>query len=583
MPVYQKRLTTANSAFINTFEPNIGQTGSTWFVVGNKPDGIGAFVLLKKPDDFPSGLMVINSAKLQLTLMDYDGYSSDTLNTIRASRITGAWNAAAKMNSLPVYDSAVYGSLALENDIPDSGQYSFRVYHAAQYKYRKYYFSGVATDDYVNTTEYKGTSYTASGWVYKLVSTVSAYYDYYKYREIDIAGVVEDMVASGATGIILYFDLPGTNDNRKYFKSPANSDERFQPMITIDYSTDFDPDAPTLDTIASPITTDTNEFAITDANAAYSYEWQFSDDDGTTWKSTVLESAVGVGTITADLRAYFGMTATQYYNNATVKVRVRAKYGANYSELTESDAFTIAYAADPDPQAPAAWDGSTITESPYTFLWPAGEDANLVVAQEALTYEMKISLDGGATYGAAQATTEGQNSKEIDLRAYLGIGAQQYYYNANVVVAVRTVATDDEETAFYSEWTESGAYTIAFASPAPTPVYADENNIIDAYWWTPETDFGVPNANKTLTDIYFYGWGTKADGTAGGQVKITAYYNRTGVLRTKEKVVTLATSRKPHHLGMNATGRIFKFKIENISGSAINISGLSFVFEVDKD
>jgi hypothetical protein len=94
---------------------------------------------------------------------------------------------------------------------------------------------------------------------------------------------------------------------------------------------------------------------------------------------------------------------------------------------------------------------------------------------------------------------------------------------------------------------------------------------------------GYPNALKTLTDIYFTGWGTKSDTTAGAQVKITVYYNKKGTVKTKEKIVTLQTTRKLHNIRMYVTGRIFKFKFENVDGSAINLSGIEFVFELDED
>jgi hypothetical protein len=111
----------------------------------------------------------------------------------------------------------------------------------------------------------------------------------------------------------------------------------------------------------------------------------------------------------------------------------------------------------------------------------------------------------------------------------------------------------------------------------------DDNEYIDTYWITPESDMGYPNALKTLTDIYFTGWGTKSDTTAGAQVKITVYYNKKGTVKTKEKIVTLQTTRKLHNIRMYVTGRIFKFKFENVDGSAINLSGIEFVFELDED
>jgi hypothetical protein len=107
---------------------------------------------------------------------------------------------------------------------------------------------------------------------------------------------------------------------------------------------------------------------------------------------------------------------------------------------------------------------------------------------------------------------------------------------------------------------------------------------VAAYWYTPEKDFGYPNAEKTLTDLYFIGWGTDNAGNAGGQVKITVYYKgMNGTQKTKEKTVTLQTTKKQHDIRFSITGRLFKFKFENVNGSAINLSGITPVFEIAED
>lgn len=107
---------------------------------------------------------------------------------------------------------------------------------------------------------------------------------------------------------------------------------------------------------------------------------------------------------------------------------------------------------------------------------------------------------------------------------------------------------------------------------------------IAAYWNTPETDLGYPHAEKTITGLYFNGWGTDNAGNAGGQVKITAYYKgMNGVQKTKEKIVTLSTTRKQHDVRLGITGRLFKFKFENVNGSAINLSGITLTVELAED
>jgi hypothetical protein len=104
---------------------------------------------------------------------------------------------------------------------------------------------------------------------------------------------------------------------------------------------------------------------------------------------------------------------------------------------------------------------------------------------------------------------------------------------------------------------------------------------VTAYWITPENDCKYPAAKKKLREITFNAWGTTSAGASGGQVKITVYYNLNGTQKTKEKTVTLSTTRRPHRLLFNVTGRLFKYKIENVSGSAINVAGFTPLYEVD--
>jgi hypothetical protein len=107
---------------------------------------------------------------------------------------------------------------------------------------------------------------------------------------------------------------------------------------------------------------------------------------------------------------------------------------------------------------------------------------------------------------------------------------------------------------------------------------------IAAYWTTPESDLGHPNAEKTITDMYFNAWGTDSAGTGVGQVKITATYKgMNGVQKTKEKIVTLSSTRRQHDIRFGITGRLFKFKFENVNGSAINLSGITLVCELAED
>jgi hypothetical protein len=135
------------------------------------------------------------------------------------------------------------------------------------------------------------------------------------------------------------------------------------------------------------------------------------------------------------------------------------------------------------------------------------------------------------------------------------------------------------------------------ADPTPKIYYTDGNYVyylddtkllfdatdIDMHWNTPESDFGHPNATKYLTGIYFQAWGTDSAGAAGGDIKMTISSNKKGVVKTKEKTVTMQATRKPYHLRTMIPGRSFKFKIENVDGSAINVTPPEFVFEIAED
>lgn len=580
MATYTKRLTGNN--FRNVWETGTAQDAQTWMVVGNKPDGIGSFFYLKKPDDFPT-MGVVSSAKLQLSEMNYSGYSSDTLCTVKASRIT-SYSQDFAWADKPAHDAAVYGSIALEDDVPDSAQYDDRF--DKRYKYAAYDDNGFLRYEYY--TSYKGEYFYADGLNYEYVGIV--YRTYIKYREIDITDVVQDMIDHGGAGFAIYFDMPGTNDNRKYFKSPYNTVEAYQPLITIELTTAYDPEAPELDAVSSPITEDEYEFTWSNEDANCVYELQLSTDNGTSWGS-VITTAQGAAAYTANLRTYFGLTAAQYMNNETVKVRVRAKLVAGsevyYSAYDTSDAFTVFYDAVPAPAVPVLNAAQTITTDEFEFAWNDASDANLVFDPEDLYYDVCISLDGGTTYGSAITTNQGEAFTTVDLRAYLGLTASQYYYNTNVKIKVRTktpVYPTEGGEAYVSEYAVSGLYTIAFASAPPTPVYNDVSNVIDAYWNFPQSDLGLPNAEKTLTDIYIVAWGTKFDGTAGGQIRVIVYYNKKGVWKNKTKIVTLNTVRKTHNLRYSCTGRLFRCRIENIDGAFMNIAPKPlFIFDPNED
>ncbi|MDF2800790.1 MAG: hypothetical protein K0S61_693 [Anaerocolumna sp.] len=96
--------------------------------------------------------------------------------------------------------------------------------------------------------------------------------------------------------------------------------------------------------------------------------------------------------------------------------------------------------------------------------------------------------------------------------------------------------------------------------------------VINANWETGLSDFNMPNAVKEVSLIYFTGKGT-------GQVKISCISEK----KTKFKIVDLTSSNKVYRLNINNKGRLIKFKIENVSGSPIEINGFNAVYELDED
>jgi hypothetical protein len=99
-----------------------------------------------------------------------------------------------------------------------------------------------------------------------------------------------------------------------------------------------------------------------------------------------------------------------------------------------------------------------------------------------------------------------------------------------------------------------------------------DGDVINANWETGLSDFEMPNAVKEVSLIYFTGKGT-------GQVKISCISEK----KTKFKIVDLTSSNKVYRLNINNKGRLIKFKIENVSGSPIEIKGFNAVYELDED
>ncbi len=208
---------------------------------------------------------------------------------------------------------------------------------------------------------------------------------------------------------------------------------------------------------------------------------------------------------------------------------------------------------------------------------------NGVTAEAILTDEIKDIYKGMAS------TTQPIVCRIVDNKLYVfdtkfGAGL---YVGKSLVYDIRknTIEVMNAGTMYSAE--VSGENVIYYTDGAyvymldDSLLWGDVN--IDCHWFTPESDFALPNAGKTLDGFYVQAWGTKSDGTAGGQVKFTVYYNESGTEKTKDKTITLQTTRKPHIIQLSPSGRLFKLKIENVDGSAINIAGVQMRFEIDED
>ena len=367
MATYQAYLSTTNSLYTNPIEPTGGDSGNSYMRVGNNSTGAAHFILLQLPADIPSGVTA-SAASLRLT--EYSSsYGSTTSLDVKFSRITGAWTSATKYNALPAYDSGTSVAETFDNAKPSSSNYDFRVVNS--YKYSDGYLGG-----FIYYDTYQGASFTRtiSGDVYTY-TYISTVYDYYLWHTIDITTIIQDCIDSGNTGIIIYFDTPGDNDTRKYFKSVNNSSNDLRPRLDITYATNPDPTAPTLDSI-STITAASKTFGwadatdvVFDSDKLY-YEMQLSDDDGSTWGAAVT-SAEGASEYTINLKTYLSIEAAQYYYNPIFKIRVRTKtpdYGGSpyYSAYTTSAAFTVDYRITPTAPSIAVdddepYEGDTVT------------------------------------------------------------------------------------------------------------------------------------------------------------------------------------------------------------------------------
>lgn len=415
MSEYQVNFTGLNSLYIDVWEPDGVDAGKTFTLIGNKSTGEAFYMLLKIPDGLPAGATV-SSATIRMPEMAYPSYRGAASLTAKFSRIVGAWSASTTWSTCPGYDSAVYSTHTFNEDAPSSTNYDYRTgYHAAYYKH-KYVKTSDGSFLYMDTSVSTPPS-APTGYAYVSTQYYSAYYDtYIKYRTVDITQQIQDTIDSGGTGLIVWFDLPGPNDSRKYFKTPVNSDTNLQFLLTVDYTTDPSPSNPTIDSIAT-ITAASKAFNWSDStdssghftSAELTYEMQIAPD-GTTWGATQTSTTSDK---TIDLKTYFSLAAAQYYYNTLCKIRVRAKtplYGGSYyySDWVVSSAFTIDYRI--TPTAPTLsvdnatpYEGQSVTftcgrPTSYNTLTAAG-------ATNALTYYVRLASGTALANGNAAVTS----------------------------------------------------------------------------------------------------------------------------------------------------------------------------------
>lgn len=95
---------------------------------------------------------------------------------------------------------------------------------------------------------------------------------------------------------------------------------------------------------------------------------------------------------------------------------------------------------------------------------------------------------------------------------------------------------------------------------------------IDAYWETPYTDLGLPNAKKRPYYLYIVASGN-------GQMKFEYTFDDT----SKTQLIDLTSTLKVIKCRIRHKGRRFKFKISNVNGSWFKLISPKIQYDVDID
>lgn len=103
----------------------------------------------------------------------------------------------------------------------------------------------------------------------------------------------------------------------------------------------------------------------------------------------------------------------------------------------------------------------------------------------------------------------------------------------------------------------------------------DNNSSINAFWYTPLTDMGQPNAVKELSTVYINVYSP----IEGNFLRLTCITEK----KTKDKVIKLKQGTHIYSVNINSRGRLLQFKIENLEGVQISVKALSGMIELDED
>jgi len=97
---------------------------------------------------------------------------------------------------------------------------------------------------------------------------------------------------------------------------------------------------------------------------------------------------------------------------------------------------------------------------------------------------------------------------------------------------------------------------------------------IEAYWYTPDTNLGLPSAIKRSTVLY-----CTLNKIYGDQLRIDGLFDR----KSKFAIVELPSNKTDKKIKLRCSGRHMKLKISNINGSRFTLAMPQLYFDIDED